>query len=212
MSDDAQHDDFRTLLRRVQQGSGDAARELYDAYSDHVLRGVRSRLWHRVRSKYDSQDFAQQVWASFFDGIDDHPHFESPSALVSYLMGMAINKVTDEGRHLLTQKHDIQREQRIDVAGPVGGPHPVSRDPTPSAAAAYRELRDRLVDRQPTKIKSVEELRLSGLTFEEIAAELDMDESTARRIIKRLESQVHANDGGLADDEERIVSERGFRS
>lgn len=212
MSDDAQHDDFRTLLRRVQQGSGEAARELYEAYSDHVLRGVRSRLWHRIRSKYDSQDFAQQVWASFFDGIDDHPHFDSPASLISYLLGMAVNKVSGEGRHLLTQKHDIQREQRIDIAGPVGGTHPVSRDPTPSAVAAYRELRDWLVDRQPTKIKSVVELRLSGLTFEEIAAELDMDESTARRIIKRLESQVHTDEAGLAGNEERIVGERGFRS
>lgn len=212
MSDNSKHDDFQTLLRRVQRSDPEAARELYDAYGGHVLRGVRSRLWHRIRSKYDSQDFAQQVWASFFDDAGDLPHFESPAALVSYLLGMAINKVANEGRHLLTQKHDIQRERRIDTAEAGGGPHPVSRDPTPSAVAVYHEQLDRLVDRQPAKIKSVVKMRLTGMTFDEIAEELEIDESTARRVIKRLESEMHAAETGNVANQESANSERGFRS
>jgi len=78
MSDDSRQHHFQALLRQVQHGSPEAARELYDTYVNHVLRGVRVRLWHRMRSKYDSQDFVQQVWASFFDEPERLPDFESP--------------------------------------------------------------------------------------------------------------------------------------
>jgi len=192
MSDEIRNQHFQALLRQVQQGSHEAARELYETYVDHVLRGVRVRLWHRMRSKYDSQDFVQQVFASFFDGRERLPDFDTPEALVNYLLGMAYNKVTGEGRHLQTQKHDIQREQRIDTATTAAGPHPASRDPTPSAVAVYHEQYDRLVDRQPPRVKRIVELRLDGKTFEEIAAELDIDESTARKVIKRLQVQVQS--------------------
>lgn len=194
MSDEIRNQHFQALLRQVQQGSHEAARELYETYVDHVLRGVRVRLWHRMRSKFDSQDFVQQVWASFFDGRERLPDFDTPEALVNYLLGMAYNKVTGEGRHLQTQKHDIQREQRIATAA---GPHPVSRDPTPSAVAVYHEQYDRLVDRQPPRVKRIVELRLDGKTFEEIAAELEIDESTARRVIKRLQLEAQSSEPPL---------------
>jgi RNA polymerase sigma-70 factor (ECF subfamily) len=196
MSDDSRQHHFQALLRQVQQGSPAAARELYDTYVNHVLRGVRVRLWHRMRSKFDSQDFVQQVWASFFDEPQRLPDFDSPEALVNYLLGMAFNKVAGEGRHLSTQKHNIQREQRIDTAATAAGPHPHSRDPTPSAVAVYHEQYDRLVERQPPQVKRVVELRLTGKTFEEIAEELEIDESTARRVIKRLEVQVQEPERG----------------
>jgi DNA-directed RNA polymerase specialized sigma24 family protein len=189
MSDETRHEYFQTLLRQVQEGSHDAARELYDTYVEHVLRGVRLRLWQRMRSRFDSQDFAQQVWASFFVEPESLPSFKTPEELVNYLMGMAFHKVTGEGRHLLTQKNNIQRETRIDTIATAAGPHPASRDPTPSAVAVYHEQYDRLVEGQPPHVKRIVERRVAGKTFDEIAAELDIDESTARRVIKRLQDQ-----------------------
>lgn len=196
MSDVTTQDHFRVLLRQVQHGSPEAARELYETYVEHVLCSVRSRLWQRMRSKYDSQDFSQQVWASFFDDRERLPDFDTPEALVSYLVGMAFHKVSDEGRQLQAQKRDMQREERIDLHSPLTGPHPASRDPTPSAVAVYHEQYDRLVEQQPPRIRRIVELRLSGKTFEEIAAELDIDESTARRVIKRLQVEVRGPEPG----------------
>jgi RNA polymerase sigma-70 factor (ECF subfamily) len=189
MSDETRHDHFQGLLRQVQEGSHEAARELYDTYVEHVIRSVRLRLWQRMRSRFDSQDFAQQVWASFFVEPGTLPSFRTPEELVNYLMGMAFHKVSGEGRHMLTQKNNIQRETRIDTMATATGPHPASRDPTPSAVAVYREQYDRLVESQPPQVRKIVERRVEGMTFDEIAAELDIDESTARRVIKRLQAQ-----------------------
>jgi RNA polymerase sigma-70 factor (ECF subfamily) len=189
MSDETRHDHFQALLRQVQQGSHEAARELYETYVEHVLRGVRLRLWQRMRSRFDSQDFAQQVWASFFIEPGSLPRFQTPDELVHFLMGMAANKVTGEGRHLLTQKNNIQRELRIDAMAPAAESHPASRDPTPSAVAVYHEQYGRLVEGQPPSVRRIVERRVEGMTFDEIAAELEIDESTARRVMKRLKRQ-----------------------
>ncbi len=88
MSDQAEQQRFRTLMREAEAGSEDAARELYDTYMKYVLRCVRNRLWHRLRSKFDSQDFVQQVWASFFDDRGSLPDFQSPEDLIAYLQAI----------------------------------------------------------------------------------------------------------------------------
>jgi DNA-directed RNA polymerase specialized sigma24 family protein len=207
MSDETRHHHFQALLRQVQHGSHEAARELYDTYVEHVLRGVRLRLWQRMRSRFDSQDFAQQVWASFFIEAGSLPSFKTPEQLVNYLMGMAFNKVTGEGRHLLAQKNNIQRETQIDTMAAATGPHPASRDPTPSAVAVYHEQYDRLVDGQPPHVRRIVERRVQGKTFDEIAAELDIDESTARRVIKRLQEQEQLAE--QAKSKRQAASERG---
>lgn len=201
MSDETRHDHFQALLRQVQQGSHTAARELYDTYVEHVLRGVRARLWHRMRTRFDSQDFVQQVFASFFDEPKNLPDFETPEALVAYLLGMASNKVRTAGRRLTAQRQDIHREERIDATPAAAGPHPVSRDPTPSAVAVYHEEYGRLVEDQRPSVRRVVELRLSGKTFEEIAAELGIDERTARRAIKRLQA-AETGDSMSSDSEQ----------
>src|SRR5437773_11978642 len=98
MSDNREVRPFQELLREAQAGSEAAAKELYDTYVAHVLRCVRNRMWHRLRSKFDSQDFVQQVWASFFVGETKLPDFQTPDDLIAYLIRLATNKVVMEGR------------------------------------------------------------------------------------------------------------------
>jgi RNA polymerase sigma-70 factor (ECF subfamily) len=115
---------------------------------------------------------------------------KTPEELANWLRALASNKVTDEGRQLQTQKRDVAREVRIDEHAALAGPHPASRDPTPSAVAVYHEQLERLVVQQPPKVRRVVELKMQGLTYDEIATALGMDERTARRAIKRLEEQA----------------------
>src|SRR3954452_15648665 len=98
MAEQSENERFRILMRAAEGGSEDAARELYETYVRYVLRCVRHRMWHRLRSKFDSQDFVQQVWASFFDDRGSLPEFETPEHLIAYLRSMAENKVANEGR------------------------------------------------------------------------------------------------------------------
>src|SRR5258708_5874829 len=92
--------DFASLMRRVQEGDEDAAWELLDEYGPHIIRAVRRVLTDRMRSKVDSTDFAQSVWASFFANVATADRFDRPEALMAYLGRLARNKVIEEFRRL----------------------------------------------------------------------------------------------------------------
>jgi RNA polymerase sigma-70 factor (ECF subfamily) len=183
MNDSA--NEFRTLIRQVQQGSQEAARQLADKYGPHVRRYVHRALSRDLRGQYDSLDFVQLVWASFFHQTEDLPEIESPAQLVSYLAKMAQHKLVDEQRRIHAQKNDVAREQRIDEPDK----QLASRDPTPSAVAIFREEWDTLVNRQPGEVGRVVQLRYEGATFQEIADELQIHERTARKAIDRLQRE-----------------------
>src|SRR5262249_10179527 len=107
--------EFRELMQRVQDGSEEAAQELHRKYAGHILRVVRRRLHKMLRPKYDSDDFVQSVWASFFTGEPKSQVFETPEALVRFLEIMARNKVIGAfRRRVQTAKHDVQRERSLD--------------------------------------------------------------------------------------------------
>jgi len=184
------HRPFQLLLDQVRQGSHEAARVLEQRYGEHILRIVRRKLHKTLRTKFDSIDFVQNVWASVFTRPYNLPAVETPDDLATWLGVLAANKVADEGRHLQTKKRDVSREVRFDEHAAFAGPHPASRDPTPSAVAVYHEQLERLVVKQPPKVRRVVELKMQGLTYDEIAAALGMDEKTARRAIKQLEEQA----------------------
>src|SRR5882724_13122049 len=96
LSDEREPRPFQELLREAQQGSKEAAKELYETYVKYVLRCVRQRMYHKLRPRFDSQDFVQQVWASFSVGDAKLPDFETPEELVAYLQTLAQRKVTME--------------------------------------------------------------------------------------------------------------------
>ena len=190
MSDASLDRDFRELLARAQQGCEDAARELYDTYGAHVLRCVRNRMWRRLRSKFDSQDFVQSVFKSFFHDGSKLPDFQTPADLIAYLRSMAEAKVNQESRRRRELKRDATRELPLDVSSEPSGPHPTTRLPTPSTVAIFRERYERVVERHPETEREVADLRLEGNTFPEIGEKLDMDPSHARKILRRLKRRT----------------------
>ena len=183
MSD--QGDSFYVLIRQVQQGSQEASRVLAETYGSHVRRAVRRRLRRHLRSRYDSLDFVQNVWASFFCDPASAPALKTPDQLISYLCGMARNKVVDEIRRSQSQRADVDREQHVDRRdeyAPVYG-----RDPTPSAVAIFHEQYEVLVKRQPDNVSRAAQLRFEGATYEEIAEEMNCSERHVRRTLNRLQ-------------------------
>ena len=179
--------EFAELMERVHEGSQDAAWRLLEKYGPHVKRFVRRNLNQEMRSKFDSLDFAQVVWASFFREPDRMRRLESPADLISYLAIMARNKVVEEvRRRMLSVKHDVRREigfseleQDLEVRTP-------NHDPTPSAVAIAKERWHTLMDNQPESVRRIVELRFMGATFGEIAEQLNIDERTVRRAIDGL--------------------------
>ena len=186
--------EFRSLMDRVRSGDQEAAWELLEVYGPHILRVVRKKLNDRLRSKFDSVDFVQSVWASFFRHPSCVRRFASPQDLVRFLIAVARNKVYDETRRRFnTAKHDISKEEFLEdrVDSYENRIEPIdARQARPSEIAVAREEWHRLIQGQPRRNQQVMELRFQGATYQEIADSLHIHERTARKIVDELASTV----------------------
>jgi RNA polymerase sigma factor (sigma-70 family) len=190
---------FRELMRQLQAGSDDAAMRLLELYGPHVFRVVRRRLARELRPRFDSADFVQAVWASFFANIDRVAHFESPERLIAYLSGIASKKVIDEvRRRLVYKRQNIHREVRLCAShDSVGLPRVLAcKDPTPSENAIANEQRELALLDQPSHHRRMIEMRIAGARCVDIARLLGVHERTVRRVIGRLSKRMqrcHSN-------------------
>lgn len=182
--------DFATLLQRVCEGSADAARDFLQTFGPAIQRVVRRKLTARLRTQYDSVDFEQAVWASFFAQDLRGYKFEGPEALAGYLARLARNKVVDASRQRQADKYDLRRERTLNNAAVLGAASVAARQPTPSQVAVANEEWDRLLAGQPAHHRRLLELRRQGYRAEEIAAELGVHVKTVRRVLGKFESRL----------------------
>src|SRR6476661_6490211 len=143
---DEEQDDVGQFLARIQAGDQDAARELLARYEAEVRLVVRRQLPRLLRSRFDSLDFLQSVWGSFFRRVRTGPaEFEDSRHLVAFLARAAKNKVIDEYRRAASRKQDMHREEPHWVDG--GRPKDLPADiDSPSEVAQAREAFGRLSD------------------------------------------------------------------
>jgi RNA polymerase sigma factor (sigma-70 family) len=187
------------LLHRVRQGQEGAAEELVSRYGPQVLRVVRRSLNRKLRSKFDSLDFVQAVWASFFAQVGYHGQCQDLQDVAAYLRAMAHHKTIDEvRRHLRTRTHGVQREAGWDAPVLSSVSKMTSEEPGPSELAAAHEAWDQLTTGRSNRSIQVFELRRDGATYPEIAERLGVNERTVRRILERAERRLAADDAPAA--------------
>src|SRR3954468_16758478 len=102
------------FLRRIQAGDEAAARELLSRFEAEVRLVVRRQLPRLLRSRFDSLDFLQSVWGSFFHRIRTGPNdLREEQNLITFLAWAARNRVIDEYRRAATRKQDVRREEPL---------------------------------------------------------------------------------------------------
>ncbi len=190
-------DEFSDCMARAKAGDPAAIREFLCRFEEEVRIMVRARLPRKLRSRFDSVDFAQAVWQSFFSDLNQHGlNFESEQHLRKFLAGVVRNKVFEQHRRLTrTGKYDLAREERLyvrrgdrDVAREV-----ISPDPSPSETAqASDRLAQLTAGCSPLEVDVIT-LRRQGLTFAEIATQTGVNERTARRIIDSARSRLETH-------------------
>lgn len=176
---------FSSLMRLLRDGHEDASNQIVDEYGDHILRAVRRRMNQRMRERFDSQDFAQAVWASFFGNLSIVGKFDNSGQLAGFLARVASNKVIDAGRRTKVRSEQNSRvtEESVDLSTDHRRRY---SEPTPSQHAVARERWDHLNDDENDMQRKLLELRRSGATQSEIAEALGMSERHIRRILSRL--------------------------
>ncbi len=181
--------DLESFIARIRRGDESAARELLARYEAQVRLVVRRQLPRLLRSRFDSLDFLQSVWGSFFRQMQAGSDFEQPQALVAFLAQVARNKVIDEYRRASSQKGDMNREEPLWTreAGPLDL---ISTEDSPESIAEARETLAKLQGMLPEDRRNVIELRIEGLSTREIGARLDLSERTVRRILEDLRNRA----------------------
>lgn len=184
---------FRNLLDRVAQGDESASREIVDVYGSHILRAVRRRMNRRMRDRFDSEDFTQAVWASFFGHLSIVSRIETEGELAGFLGRMASNKVIDAGRRQKSRPEAnstngslpyVVTDNRLQVS-----------QPTPSQFAVANESWDQLKDNETDKHQQLLQLLREGRSRPEIAQKMGISARHLRRILQRLEQKRNRNPG-----------------
>ncbi len=186
METDAQpKNEFASLIARVHEGDQEAARRLFDEYGPYLLRAVRRRLLPFLRPQFDSLDFAQDVWASFYRAALARYNFESPEQLVGLLCTMARHKVANVARNRGRHKRGLDHQDFLEETH--GGSEQLPADAqTPSQILMDEETWERLLSNQRPLTRMIFVRLRQGLSPEEIAEELDLNVRKIQRIVKRV--------------------------
>jgi RNA polymerase sigma-70 factor (ECF subfamily) len=177
------------LLERIKNGDEAAARELLARYESKVRLVVRRQLPRLLRSRFDSIDFLQSVWGSFFHKIQTGPNdLREEQNLITFLAWAARNKVIDEYRRAASQKQDIHREQRIGIG--TAAESQLATGDSPSQLAQARETYDRLRDLLPEDRRVILEMKAAGHSCREIGERLRISERTVQRVLEDLKTRA----------------------
>jgi RNA polymerase sigma-70 factor (ECF subfamily) len=195
--DQARAGELRSFFARIRAGDESAARELLARYEAQVRLVVRRQLPRLLRSRFDSLDFLQSVWASFFRRLRAGPEeFEDPRYLVTFLARVARNKVIDQYRRAASHKHDMYREESL--SNFESRPRePAAEQDTASEVAEAREALDRLRELLPAERRGILRLKLEGHSSREIGERLGLSERTVRRALEDLRRRADSR----ADDQ-----------
>ena len=184
---------IRELLGRIKDGDEDAARELLTRYESKVRLVVRRQLPRLLRSRFDSLDFLQSVWGSFFHKIRTGENdLDEEQNLIAFLAWAARNKVIDEYRRAATQKQDIRREERLETSPDQEAGLAVGD--TPSQLAQAHETYDRLREFLPADRRVILELKAAGYSSREIGDQLGISERTVQRVLEDLRVRARLGD------------------
>jgi RNA polymerase sigma factor (sigma-70 family) len=179
--------EFQALMERIRSGSQDAVRELLHKYGIHILRVVRRHLNKKLRSQYDSCDFVQAVWASFFTNSLQEHSFSRPEDLIGFLVKVAGNKVIDAFRQRMrAEKNNINREHSLEGSAAGEAVKLLDTQPSPSQLAMANEKLEQLQQRARRPGFVILELLRQGVSHVEIARRLKINEKTVRRLVRNV--------------------------
>lgn len=193
--------DDRTLARLAGQGDQDAFAHLVERYTGLVY----SLAFQRVGNHHDAEDIAQTVFWNAWRAL---PSFREEAAVSTWLYRMAVNASTDFLRR------QGRREAPLSLDDP-DLPQTADVSPGPTEAAQEAERREALyqaVHALPEQARSILLLReFQGLSYEEIAAALELPMGTVRSRLARarrslakiLQEQGNLWDGFASNREDR---------
>lgn len=189
---------FGELLTRACNGCEASAQELYQQCHGDLMKAIRHQLQRdgNARVGYDSDDFLQSVWGSFFRE-SNRRIFGSPRELVAFLRRVARNKVKDASREVDQDRVRV----RLDELHPEDPPtFLASEQPSPSQEMIAEEAFDAVLSGQQSETtRRILVLLRKGFRQREIARTLGISEARVSDLIKKIKTRRNRDapqDGG----------------
>jgi RNA polymerase sigma factor (sigma-70 family) len=182
------------LLDRLCNGDAGAAEHVFLAFEPYLRKVVRRMLPPALRSRFDSADVVQSIWADLLSGFRSARwHFNNVAHLRAFLVRVTHNRFID----------------RIRQAGPAGRVGPLTaaegvpgREPRPSECVQAEDVWEKLLALCPPAHREVVLLRRQGLSRAEVAARTGMHEGSVRRILRGLARRLAFPDPDVLDQPE----------
>jgi RNA polymerase sigma factor (sigma-70 family) len=181
-------DHLDRLLVGLNDGDTLAAEQVFRTYEPYLRILVRRELRADLRTKFDSSDVVQSVWADLLEGMHARTwHFGDRASLRAFLIRLTKNRFID-----LCRKHGpaLAREQRL--SDPELAETLPDDVPRPSEIAQRNELWERILALCPANHREIVKMKLEGLGAGEIAARTGLHPNSVRRLLVELAQRLDA--------------------
>ena len=174
------------LLLKLNAGDPAAAEQVFLAFEPYLRMVIRRRLSQALRTKFDSSDIVQSVWADVVDGLRKSKWvFHDVDQLRAFLVKMTRNRFVDRLRqHRMALEREVAMpHQDIDAL-------PATRASRASEDYYADELWRQMVDACPPAHYEVLNLKRNGATIAEIAERTHLHQGSVRRILYDIARRV----------------------
>jgi RNA polymerase sigma-70 factor (ECF subfamily) len=177
----------RSLVRRLKNGSNEAATQIYLRYARRLLTLVRRRCSADLAARFDPDDVVQSVFRSFFQaarrGLYDVP---AGQELWKILLVIALNKL----RNAAAFHRAARRDVRLTALGILE--EALARAAHDDFAELFLQLAiEEALERLPPTHRRMVELRLKGHEVAEIARVTGRSRRTTERLLQEARQQLH---------------------
>jgi RNA polymerase sigma-70 factor (ECF subfamily) len=181
---------IESVLVRLGRGDVTAAGQLYTAYAAYVRAVVRRRFAPHLRTKFDSADVAQSVWAQVVRRVGAGWKVNTEPELRALLAVIARRRLATRAR--------AQPRPAARAGDSVLMAVPARNQASPSQVAHATDLWDRMLRLCAPEHRDILRLRREGLGLDEIAARTGLHEGSVRRVLRRLVRDLAVGEDAVA--------------
>jgi DNA-directed RNA polymerase specialized sigma24 family protein len=167
-------------------GNQEAMGRLWKHYSIAMLEVARSRLIGSVKRTVDEEDIALSAFRSFCSLVGRHDvQIQNRKNLWALLVTLTVRKVHNATAYAMSAKRDVRKEVSLDgIVAQIP-----SKEPTAEFVASFQEEFDHLMNiLDNDDLRAIARHKLSGLTNEEIALEMQITRRTVERKLMLVRS------------------------
>jgi len=181
--------DPQTLLSLLRTGDEQAARQVFDAYVNSLLRLARKRISQRLARRVDPEDIVQSVFRTFFRRVKEGKLLiVEEDDLGKLLTRIPARKALRQVARHTAAKRDCGREGDPDAPSPLA--ELASVEPSPEIVVAFLDLLEHFLDALRPQDRQILEMRLEGYGTLEIAQKLGTSDRHIRRVLEHIRAVI----------------------